>query len=242
MPARFRVQVLEFTVLTELEGVHGAADYVTLLDRMEYGDTTGMSVAELREMCLLSMQDLEPSEAAALLLEHDLGKELRQGQVTTIAHRMCDEKLWEEYPDLALHERLFNVASLLYAAFSRDVPEPDAVRVSLEIAAENGEAREILLRPTDESFVVRLVADGMPPGAVLRRLFADQLSGSSFPEASSLVWIVQSEVLTDRNVRLEVLSSGYWLDALRETSSYASTAYADEPDDAQDAGAEAETA
>ena len=243
MTTRFQVTVLEFSVLTELADEWGAADYVALLDRMEYGDTTGMSDSDLREMCLLSLQEREPALAAALVLEHDLGSGLRKGQIIQLGHRMCEEKLWEEYPDMALHEQLFHTASLLYAAFPRDVPEPDAVRVSLEVEAGNAEAREILSQPLDESFVVRLIADGMPANAVLHRLFADQLSGSSFPEARSIVWTVQAETLAEGRLKLEVLSSGYWLDALREAGTYASTAYPDDvPDEAEDAGVSPDTA
>ena len=243
MTTRFEVTVLEFSVLTELADEWGASDFVALLEKMEYGDTTGMSDSDLREMCLLSLQEREPALAAALVLEHDLGSDLRKGQIIQLAHRMVEEKLWEEYPDLALHERLFHVASLMYAAFPRDFSEPDAVRVSLEVAAGNAEAKAILSQPLDESFVVRLIADGMPARAVLHRLFGDPLSGSSFPEASSIVWTVRGETLGEDRLQLEVLSSGYWLDALRETRTYASTAYPDDvPDEAEDAGVAPDTA
>jgi hypothetical protein len=144
-----------------------------------------------------------------------------------MSSEMLDEKLWEEDSDMSLHEQLFNVASLLAAAFPARFPEPDAVRVSLQISAANPVAKEVLSRPLGESFLVRLLADGMDDGAVLPRLFEDQLTGDSFPEAESIIWTVETEPVDDRTIEAHIISSGYWLDSLRNTRSYESSAYGD---------------
>jgi len=236
MATRFRVSVLEFTRLAELEGARSDADLRALLDKMEFGDTSGMGSHELREMCLMSLQDLEPPAAAAVVLGYDLGEELRPGQITQMSHAMVEEKLWEEYPEMALHERLFRSASLLYAAFPQVFPETDAVRATLTVAAENQEAQALLTGPLEESFVVRLLADGLPERAILPRLFEDQLTGTQFPEAASIIWTVTTRPHDEGGVELEIVSAGYWLDALRETRAYTSSAYPDDvPDDAPEA-------
>lgn len=224
----FRVRVLGFSNIREIEGARSADDFAALLDAMEYGDQSGMSDDERREMCLLSLQDLEPAEAAYLVLKHDMSDVLRDGQMRNIAGEMLDEKLWEEYANPTLHERLFNVGSLLHAAFPRAFPEPDAVRAVLEVTAANPSARALLMPAPNESFLVRLLADGMDASSVLHRLYGEQLVGKSFPNADEIVWIVRTQAAGDDTMRIEVISSGYWLDALNGTKSYESSAYADE--------------
>ncbi|MFT5328854.1 MAG: hypothetical protein ACI8P0_006770, partial [Planctomycetaceae bacterium] len=64
--------------------------------------------------------------------------------------------------------------------------------------------------------------DGMPETAVLHRLFDDQLTGGPFPEAESLLWIMHQEMLNKTTLRLEVISSGYWLDPLNGVDAYVS--------------------
>ncbi len=224
----FRVRVLDFSNLLEIEGARTGADFATLLEAMEYGDPAGMSDEELREICLMSLQDLEPAEAAYLVLKHDMGDVLRDGQARNLAGEMLEEKLWEEYADSKLHERMFNAGSLLYAAFPRIFPKPDAVRVQLEVTAENAGAKELLTASPAESFLVRLLADGMGSDAVLHRLYGKELTGPSFPNADEVVWIVRTEAISEDAVRLDVIGSGYWLDALEDAGTYESNAYADE--------------
>lgn len=211
--------------------MRAAADFGALLDAMDYGDRCGLSDAELREMCLLSLQDLEPAEAAELVLTHDLDERLTKGQITNYAHEMSDERLWEEAADIDLHEGMFHVASLLYAAMPAAFPEPDAVRVQLEVVAANDVSREALTEVPSASFVLRLLADGMEPDAPLHRLFQDQLTGTSFPEADDIAWIIRSGDLDGSTRTLDVTSSSYWFGGLEDVENYESKAYADEADD-----------
>ena len=229
MQPRFRVRLLHCEILSEIEGAWAAKDFAALLAEMDFGDTAGMSDSELRELCILSLQDLKPTEAAALVLTQCFGNRLTEGQIHNLAIEMLDEKLWEEYADMSLHEGMFNVGSLLYTAFPRAFSEPDAVRVTLEVVATSDAAKQILAGPLHESFLVRLLADGMNNDSTLHRLFDKQLEGKSFPEADTIIWIVHSEPTDAQAVRIEVISSGYWLDALRDTSSYESSAYPDRP-------------
>ena len=228
MKNNFRVHLLSFSNIREIEGARSKGDFSALLEAMEYGDQSGMSEDELREMCIMSLQDLEPVEAAYLVLKHDMGNVLRDGQIRNAAGEMLDEKLWEEYADSSLHERMFNAGSLLYAAFPKTFPEPDAVRVEIEVTAANAPARALLAPSPNESFLVRLLADGMDSHAVLHRLYSDELTGASFPNADEVVWIVRPEAVDENVMKFEIISSGYWLDALDSTERYESAAYADE--------------
>ena len=228
MKPGFRVRVVGFRVLQEIEGAWSPADFASLLERMEFGETAGMSEAEIREMALLALQDLEPEAAAELVLTQHLGHRLNAGQIRNAAHEMVEEKLWEEYADLSLHEGMFNVASMLYAAFPRLFPEPDAVHVTLEVAPANEAGQDVLANPLHESFLVRLLADGMDDSSVLHRVFEEQLDGKSFPEADRIVWIVHVDSSRHPLVTIQITSSGYWLDSLRSTKSYVSSAYPDE--------------
>ncbi len=228
MTSRFGVEVLSFSNILEIDGARTEKDFAVLLEAMEYGDQSGLNGAELREMCLLSLQGLKPVDAAYLVLKHDMGDVLRDGQIRNLASEMLDEKLWEEYANSSLHERLFNTGSLLYAAFPQSFPEPDAVRVVLQVKTVSTAATALLIPAPHESLLVRLLADGMDGHAALHRLFGDELGGKSFPTADEIVWIVRAEPIDEVTAKLEVISSGYWLDALNRTDFYESSAYADE--------------
>lgn len=228
MEDKFHVDVLSFSILEEIADVWTVREFSELLAEMEFGSIDGLSQVEVREMCLLALQDLEPEAAAALLLKYRLGDRLSKGQIENIAADMPDEKLWEEYADMSFHEQLFNVSSLLYMAFPNIFPEPDAVRATVKITALHETGREILQCALTESFLVRLLAGGMDQGATLHRLFDEQLAGDSFPEAEFIIWTLRTESIGEDASKVEMIGSGSWLDPLRNTKSYSAHAAPDE--------------
>ena len=140
---------------------------------------------------------------------------------------MLDEKLWEEYADPALHEIFFNVGSLLYKAFPKSFPYPDAVSIELEILATNESSKTCLNSHLNESLIVRLIADGMDEHSILKRLFKEQLIGNSFPEAESIIWTLKTTHLSQQSIKAKITSSGYWMDAIRDMIDYESHGYSD---------------
>lgn len=222
MKTDFDVTITEINVLSEIADAWQPQHFTAMLDDMDYGDTSGMSPAELREMCLLSLQDLEPADAAAVVLRCRFGDRLREGQVRNCSHEMLDEKHWEQYAEISFHEDFFHVGSLLYEAFPREFPTPDAAHVCLNVKARDAAGKQILQSDVDETFVVRLLADGMSDAAVLHRLFEEQIAGGPFPEAESILWIIEQDHLDSGALRLNVISSGYWLDALNNVEFYVS--------------------
>lgn len=227
MKNNFDVEILKFSNLLEIEGAWKASDFAALLDEMEFGDTSQMADTELREMCIMSLQDQEPDEAAYLVLKHVIGSDLKDSQIRNMSHEMLTEKLWEEYVDPAFHERLFNVGSVLYAALPRAFPKPDAVRVNLKVTATDTPSWQSLNPSLTEALIVRILADGMERDAVLHRLYGEQLKGTSFSNAEEIVWIVETQPEGESGLIMNVTGSGYWLDALERTKSYSSNAYSD---------------
>ena len=228
MKPKLDVQLVSFETVTEIEGLWSSTDFAALLETMDYGDTAGMDATELREMCVLSLQDRPLVEAAEILIAHCLGGRLTKGQVQSLAHDLAElgEKLWEHCSDMSLHAELFRVGSLAGMAFPNAIPTPDAVMLTLNVQPGNAAAREALADGLREPMVVRLLADGMPDSAILRRLFEDQIAGDAFPEAESILWSFRATPLSD-GVSLDVVSSGYWLDPIADAHEYTSSAYPD---------------
>lgn len=229
MTYKFAVKVLKFSTLQEVEGAWKTDDYAALLDTMDFGDRSGLGDTELREMCLMSLQDQEPEEAAYIVLHHIIGDDLRTGQLRNIANEMREEKLWEEYVDPAFHARLFTVGSLLYAALPNVFPKTDAVLIEFEVTAVDADGETLLIPVPDPSFIVRLLAGGMDDHAVLRRLYDEQLTGMFFPNAADIAWTSRIKSLGEGTFGAEVISSGYWLDALDCVETYEANAHTDRP-------------
>lgn len=227
MDHKFHIDVANVSTLREIKGAWTAADFSALLDAMEYGDQSQMSDDELREMCLMSLQDQDADEAAYLVLKQVIGSDLREGQLRNMSNEMMSEKLWEEYVDPHFHERLFNVGSLLYAAKPQTFPKTDALRVTLKVTATNPAVGAHLSPVPTEALLVRLLADGMEANAVLHRLYGEQLRGKSFPNASEIVWITSCHADSGVDFTIELIGSSYWLEALKRTKSYDSNAYED---------------
>ncbi|TGE14137.1 hypothetical protein [Hymenobacter elongatus] len=223
----FTVERLSFDALSELPNSWTNQDYTALLHEMAYDNPDEIEPAELKAMCLMSLTDLEPTEAAQLVLGYLFGEELTTGQIENLAHQMLTEKLWEENPQLGQHEGFFKATQLLYEAYNGKFPRTEAVQFQVQLTAENAEDLAVL-DAQPEAPLLRLLAQGMPDNTLLKRLFGDQLAGTSFPEAPHIIWQLRTIRQEAASVVLEVVSSAYWLDDFKYADTYAATTQADD--------------
>jgi len=219
----FRVRVVEHRTLGPADSIWRAADYAAILEAAEFPDVGEIPAEELRDMCLLALQDLECHQAAALVLGHHLGGRLKKGQIANLSHELGHEKQWEHHAEMSLHQDFFHVSSLMWEAFPMHYPTPDAVRVVLLIAPGDSEETPPIAMGIDEAMLVRLLADGISPRAMLNRLFEDQLGGGPFPEAPWIVWTFETET-EGAGVRVALTGSKAWLEPIRRASPWVSDA------------------
>lgn len=187
MTHKYHVEVLDFSNLQEIEGAWKPLDYHVLLDAMGFDEHAGMNDDEVREMCLMSLQDHEPDEAAHLVLKHVIADALKESQLRNMSREMTSEKLWEEYVDPTYHERLFNVGSVLFAAMPQTFPKTDAVQIELKVKAVDGDAFQMLQPAPAEPMLVRLLADARLPkisGRLGAQRFGDECRRSLFMRTS----------------------------------------------------------
>ena len=221
--SHFSVSVVAAETLTAFDHAWSAEDFLSLLDAAGFEDGGELPPGEIEEMCVLSLQDHEPAEAAAIVLEHRLGDRLRKGQIEHLAHEFGDDRQWEHHPDITLHEPLFHVGSLLWRAFPGAFHKPNAVRIELTVAPADGESQELLAEHLDEVLLVRIIADGLPQRALLHRLFEDQLDRGAFEEATAIVWTWTASPMAG-GLKVVIVGSDAWIGPLRQAGSWTSDA------------------
>lgn len=224
---KFDVKLTTYEQVSSIAGGWNADSFRKLLQEMDCGSEDATTDAELRELVVMCLQDMEIADAAKLVLKAQLDGALTGGQIQNLSEEIADEKHWEHYADQSLHERFFHVGSLMYEAFEREMDQPDAVRLIVEASALNQEAKDILKQPLHESFVVRLLAAGMNDNAVLHRLFDEQIAGQLFPEAEFIIWIINPLPANGEATKIELFSSCHWLDTLQRVEEFQSEAAPD---------------
>lgn len=214
----FSIETVE--AVSELPGFWSPDKLRALLETLEFDGLEDVTEDQLRDYAVMSLQDLECSEAARVLIELVLGNRLSDGKKQNIAEEMEVERLWEEYPDLSCHEPIFNAQVLLAQAFpSAQSPEVNLVKATLRPgdAASKVALKEALSKgPLPEATIVRCIAAASPENAILNRLFEDQIAGQSFPEAEHLVWHIETDATQTAEVSLSLFSPHRWTDALEE--------------------------
>jgi len=218
MPA-FTVERLSFQHLAALPNAWQNADYLALLTQLDYDSPEAIAPAELKEMTQLALTDLEPAEAAETVLGYLAGEALTKGQTDQLAHQMQTEKLWEENPNFALHQKFFNATQLLYEAYNGKFPHPQAVEFKVKITATSPDDLA-LLDHAPAAPLLRLLAPGLSDRALLHRLFGDQLAGGDFAEADDILWQFTPSEKTDTSVVYDIISSDYWLEDFKFADTY----------------------
>ncbi len=222
------VKIKELKEVQEIPGAWTHKDFLGILEYVEYEGAADIPPEELKDMACLALSDFEIEEAAVKVLEFRLRDQLNKGQRQNLATELQEDKLWEEYSDLTLHEELFNVGCILYWAFPRNFPEPEIARLQIQITSANAESKVNLEQPT-ASFLTRILNDGMDENNIMNRLFDENLEGNMFPEATHILWKIEStgyDPVTN-SITVTIYTSWNWVEDLKGVSHFESAAYAD---------------
>ncbi|MGB5362977.1 MAG: hypothetical protein WBN17_06715 [Aureibaculum sp.] len=219
MKTTFNIELLKFSTIYELPNGWNSLNYKELLEAMDYGDASDLAENELKEMCLMSLSDNEPEEAAKIVLEYVFKDRFNAGQINNLSHEMLDESMWEEYADLAEHEEFFNVHQLLYQAYNGKFPYPEAVQFKMQITTNKKEDLKIF-DENSEPLIIRLLAQGMPENTIINRLFSENLKDGQFKEAKDIIWQLKKENSTENSIVFEIVSSEYWFKDLKYANGF----------------------
>ncbi len=197
----YKVQINTIDSIDEIPNYWTNNDYQQLLELFDFPDGKSIKPENLLEMLQMAIGDFEPADAARILLQYKLSEELNEGQMDQLSHEMLLDKISEEYPNIALHYKLFNINQLLYKAFNGVFPNTKATILDFTVGNNDN---EILTK----SLILKILHKGLSPSNLIVRLFEDQLTAAAdFPDAENIIWKLQ----TDDNSNFKLITSEYWL-------------------------------
>ncbi|MEZ4266195.1 MAG: hypothetical protein R3F39_07435 [Myxococcota bacterium] len=186
MKSRFKVTVERSEQVALCEGMWPVARRRELLAVL-MGEAVECSESELDEMLQMALQDQDPVECGAQMLEFVFGDVMTPGQRDEISRDMAEEKPWEHGSHIEWHRGIFEAAYMVRRAHGGKVQKPTAVRLTLSVTALDDDAREAAEAPLTPAFAARLVAP-VRPSSILMRLFDEAIEGRAFPDAPHVVW------------------------------------------------------
>ncbi|MFT6795023.1 MAG: hypothetical protein ACJART_000154 [Maribacter sp.] len=227
MKIQCKVQVLKFSTINELPSTWTVSNYKDLLKEMDFDGIETIAENELKDICYMALTDYEPEEAAEMVLTYIFKDRLKFKQIQNLSHEMLDEKLWEEYADLSMHEDFFNVGQLLYQVFDGKFPHPEAVRFQVKVSVKK-EAELAIFEDNAETPLIRLLVKGMPEKTLINRLFDKQLEGDAFTEAKDIIWQLKKEKGEGASFIFDVISSEYWFHDFKYVEDFDADTHADD--------------
>lgn len=229
----FLVTVIGLVKVYDLPNSWADEDYLDLLNQLEIEDLAGLAGNDLLEILLMALQDLEPEDAADLVLSHKLRNRITPGSRQNIVQDLMEgQRPWEEFADVRLHPCIFTAAVLLYKALPKLIEKPDIRQLTLKVQGLNAEAKRFFEKAPEAAFVARMLADGMNENSILERLYDEQLYSHSFPEADGIIWqadFTECSAAGDSFANLVIYSSLHWLEAMKTVDEFKSNAYNDRP-------------
>jgi len=199
---QFLVKIIDLKTTDELEGAWTLADYRELMSRFDVPDPETIKDSEVRDFLFMAINEFEPEEAAAIVLEYKLSGQLSKGQIDNLSNEMLREKMAEKYSEIEFHKPLFEVNQLLYKAYNGKFPHIQISVIDLEIKATDNEVE------MSEEVLLKALSYGLSENNLLWRLLGDQLEGKlPFPEADGIIWRLKKK----GNDQYEVITSEKWL-------------------------------
>lgn len=197
----FTIRLNEIKSIDKIEEAWTIEDYINLLELFEYSDAKSIPETDLFDMLAMAMSDFEPEEAAEVVLKYKLGDKLKSGQIKNLSQELLEDKVAEEYPDIAFHYPLFNINQLLHDCYNGKFPRTLASVIEIELffKGEIDVTKEIILRS---------LSDLLSEKSLLKRLFNQQLDSSKeLKDAESIVW--ELKLIGENTYR--IITSDYWL-------------------------------
>ncbi|MGJ8549857.1 hypothetical protein [Winogradskyella wichelsiae] len=196
---KYHIIINSVKTVEELKNAWSIEDYRTLLEKFGLEDTSNATEQELLEFLTMAISDFEPNEAAAIVLEYKLYKQLNENQIDQLSHEMLLDKISEEYPDISLHHQLYNINQLLHKAYNGTFPNTKATVIEFEITPNEDITKEVILKSFEKT---------LANNNVIKRLFSSQLAGKeSFDESESIIWDLTP---TGKNSYI-LTTSEYWM-------------------------------
>ena len=200
----YKIEINNINIVEQLEGYWTDQDYIELLKKFDYPDATMADKENFAELLSMAINDNDPKEAAAILLGYKLADSLNEGQIQQISNEMLSDKVCEEYPEIGLHQDLFQVNQLLYRAYNGKFPNAKAIVVSCSISPADGDAEKALTREN----ILKLFSKGLSGSNIIKRLFDEGMNGSaSFAEAEDIIWNLD----TKDNINYVFNTSENWI-------------------------------
>lgn len=201
---KYNATINRIETVNEIPAYWTNEDYANLLVLFEFPDASDIKKENLLEYLKMAITDMEPSEAAAILLHYKLGDRLNEGQIQQISNDMLIDKVCEEYPEIDLHAPLFHINQMLFLAYNGKFLNASATILECEIQTEDENNTETL----NKEQVLKTLAFGLSDSALLKRLFSEQLAQEQvFEEANSILWDLEK---TNANT-YKITTSEYWL-------------------------------
>jgi hypothetical protein len=157
-----------------------------LLEALEI-EADGAGDADVSELVLMALGDLEPHEAGEAVLKQVFGAGMSAGVRSNLAGDLENERPWEEFADLARQRGIFTAVALLQKALPRRYGKPDAMRAVVAFTAPTPPEAALLAR-AEPAVILRALAPGLGPRSIVTRLYAEGLRGGAFPEAAHILW------------------------------------------------------
>ena len=213
-------EIISCREIHELPGDWPPAVLRSLLDGQEI-DSAGTAEADLPDLALMALGDLEPNEAGARVLGLVFGEELAPGMRAQLAADLVNERPWEQLSDLSRQAGVFTATVLLQRAFPRHYGKPAAMRVEVALTAP-ADADAALLLQAPPAVVLRALAPGLGPASLVVRLYGDGLRGGDFPEAAQILWrhALRADPAAPRRVIADLCGAQAFLGTLGDAAAW----------------------
>lgn len=199
----YHIIINDVKTVEQLEDAWNDQDYRALLSELGLEDTKDSKTQELWELLLMALSELEPHEAAALVLTYRMSDALNENQIEQLSHEMQLDKISEEYPNIGLHHELFNVNQLLFKAYNGTFPNAKATIVEFDMTPKQKNAEAV----TKER-IVKAFDKTLYKGSVIKRLFSNHIAGEeAFDEAEDIIWTLEDK----GNDHYKLVTSEYWM-------------------------------
>lgn len=209
-------EVLAYREIHELPGDWAPDVLRSLLADLEV-ETDDVAEADLMDLVLMAVGDLEPHEAGVAVLQTVFGDRMPAGVRANQASDLQEDRPWEDLADLSFQMGVFTATVLLQKALPKMYGVPDATLAEVALRTATPQDTKLVINlPNDQ--LLRALVPGLGARSIVTRLYAEGVRGGPFPEAEHILWRRDMRVAPDdpQRVILTIMGAHSFLAGLKD--------------------------
>ena len=215
MSDTYRVRINSVKEVHSLPDLWPPGKLRRILELAEFDDFAALPDADLLDMSLMALQDLERQQAGEVVLEAVFETGMRPGVRQNLVDDLEEDEPWNDIAELSHQRGVFETLVLLQQAYPNRYGTPDALQLTFSVSSPSKGIADL-----SPAKLLQIFSACLTDRDILNRLYGEDISAGRFNSAEHIIWWMEQNRSSESKVECSMIASKQWFHSIRSREDY----------------------